>query len=302
MKIKISNTFLISVFVIFVFASILNSREFKNFSSFFFKKDDEIFYKFKILKHNHYVYLKAKKNPNSIGFIKELSFDKSLKSFANKSTRAHVFYFHNYWGIEKAKELYKIYNENVFRLPFLTEKFLDKNKINIYEKCSEIRKSSFSNFFNKGIGNIGLINKKENLSKSLYYFKLQINTPNQFLSLITLDKDHKIINRSEINLVTYPHHKSDSFSNKIVNSSANIILLDAGSENNSGVHNQVTKLWFLYYINNYEDFNLLLNSYNSKDDFILHSDTNDISLEYKINSENQNFEILEEHLKIILCK
>ena len=302
MKIKISNSFLIFVFVIFVFASILNSREFKNFSSFFFKKDDEIFYKFKILKHNHYVYLKAKKNPNSIGFIKELSYDKSLKSFVNKSSRAHKFYFHNHWGIEKAKELYKIYNENVFRLPFLTEQFLDKNKINIYEKCSEIRKSSISNFVNKGIANIRLINKKDNLSKSLYYFKLQINTPNQFLSLITLDKDQKIINRSEINLVTYNHHKSDSFSNKIVNSSANIILLDTGSENNSGVHNQVTQLWFLYYINNYEDFSLLLNSYNSKDDFILHSDTSDISLEYKINSENQNFEILEEHLKIILCK
>ena len=302
MKIKISKTFLIFVFVIFVFASIVNSREFKNFSSFFFKKDDEIFYKFKILKHNHYVYLRAKKNPNSIGFIKELSYDKSLKSFVNKSSRSHKFYFHNYWGVEKAKELYKIYNENVFRLPFLTEQFLDKNKINIYEKCSEIRKSSFSNFFNKGIGNIGLINKKDNLSKSLYYFKLQINTSNQFLSLITLDKDQKIINRSEINLVTYNHHKSDSFSNKIVNSSANIILLDTGSENNSGVHNQVTQLWFLYYINNYEDFSLLLNSYNSKDDFILHSDTSDISLEYKINSENQNFEILEEHLKIILCK
>lgn len=304
MKIKISNTFLIFFFFIFVLTSIINSKEFKNFSSFFLKKDDEIFYKFKILKHNHYVYLKARNNKNFIGFIRELDFEKALKSFVNREGRSQVLMFHNYWGLEKAKEIYKINNENVFRLPFLTEKFLEKNQININDKCSEVRKSDFSKlkFLNKELTNIKLINNQDNLSRGLYYFKIKINTSNQFLSLTALDNNHNIINRSEIDLDNLNHPKNHSYSNKILNSSTNIILLDTGSENNSGAHNQVTHLWLLYYVNNYQDFSLLLNPYNSKEDFIMHSDSMNSILDYKINSVNKDFEILENNLKIILCK
>lgn len=303
MKNKINN-FIILFFLLLFLILFFNSREYKHLISFFFKRDDEILYKFKILKNNHKIYSIAKKNENFIGFIKQLNPISSNKSFVNKEGRSQVLMFHYYWGLEKGKEIYKIKSKNLFRLPFFTEKFLNKNNINISEKCKQTREKNLFNL-NVKINQItkeNLFFNNSNLSHALYYFRLKIHTNNRFLSLLTIDKNKRIINRTEIDLRNSNHPTNHSYTNKIINISKNIILLDSGSENNTGVLKKNNDVWLLFYLKNYEPFELISNFYDSQDEFFIYSNLNSSNLNYKIKSINENYKILNKELKIILCK
>ena len=297
-KLEFVKYFIITLFLLATYYSF----EIRELKSFYFKKNDEIHARLINLRFNHLNFHRAKNNPDSISFIKQLDYSKSRKSFSNADGRSSVLYFHSYWGLEKGIDIYGIENPNIFRINYDAEKFLLENNIKSFEKnCHEVRKNSINKINKSQFNNKLLINKnfllneisfqKGNKINSLIYIEAELETINQYLSLLIKDTNENIIGRSEIDLANLRNPINYTYASKIFNTNTNLIILDTGSKygtiNSSGNFSGSAKIWALLFIDNYIDFIFELNSYDDLEKFKLISDLNSKdALKIKLNNKD----------------
>ena len=297
-RIRINNFYIINSFVALIVLITAYSAEFNHFINFAFKKNDEMHARINILKFNHNQFTNARENPQSINFIKEFDYEKGLKSYANAPGRSVSMWFHPHWGLEIGKEIYDVKSDNIFRVSHQVQNYLKQNNINIYEACSEIK--NINNVIEKSFefNNDYFIQKPgaaEINKKLLVFIELEVNSNTQYLNVKTIKKNNKILNTNQIDLTGNINNLIDSYSSNIINESLNNILLDSGSYKDS------SRIWFLFYISEFSDFKLEIESLLDRDAYFS-------SINLKNNRTTDNFinladkvKILKKKYKIIKC-
>ena len=293
------------IIIFFIISLFYFSYEIRNFNSFYFKKNDEMHARFINLKSHHKNFINAKDNVNSLNFIKQMNYEKSLKSYSNSRANPE-FYFHSHWGLDRGKQIYNfdyniLHNENIFRLSYDVEKYLNTNNIDLPKNCKNLRTKNV----NIGTNSKELVYDNKNVlhdqSNSILIIEVQSQTEDKYISVIIKNnKTKELVSRSEIDMKNDRNPINKTYAPVIYNNNSDIIMFDSGYASPINSKN-LMKFKIYLYINKFKDFEINLESYNDIDTYktLSNNSTNEVDFD-KLN--NESLLIIEMNKKQIFCQ
>ena len=292
------------IIIFFCLLTIFLTLTTPSFNDFFYnltKKDDEMYSRIEFLSKLHKAFYDTSKDGDTVRFIYPMDYIKRKNSYFNNFHSLSRVYGNYYWAYDKGHELYNINTSNIFKINELTSKYLIDQNINLNHIC----KKNNDNFVGKLTTKKNVLffnNDSINTSNQIIKLNYKFNTANQFLSLSLISPNEKIIARAEINLDNSFNPKLLSYSNKIINSDNNLIILDAFSKSPSSQLLETTELEIILFKKNKSEYNINLEFYNDKHEFDKYSDPKNNFIQYKINSIDTNIVPINKNIKIINCK
>jgi hypothetical protein len=294
------------IIIFFIISLFYFSYEIRNLNSFYFKKNDEMHARFINLKSHHKNFINAKDNVNSLNFIRQMNYAQSLKSYSNSDGRSPALYFHSHWGLDRGKQIYNLdynilHNENIFRLSYDIEKYLNAININLPKNCKKLRTENV----NLGTNIKELIYDNKNVfqdqSNSILIIEAQTHTVDKYVSIIIKNnKTNELVSRSEIDMKNDKNPINKTYAPVIYNNNSDIIMFDSGYASQINSKN-LMKFKIYLYINKFKDFEINLESYNDIDTFknLSNDSINEVDFN-KLN--NESLLITEINKKQIFCQ
>jgi len=298
---KMINKIIIIIFCVLTLIIMINSSSFQKSFTHFVKTNDEMYSRVGFLIKLHKAFRDTSKDNSVIRFIYPMDYLKRKQSYFNNSHSFSRFYGNNYWVFEKGNELYNLDSSNIYKINELTSKFLLDKNINLNNICKKVNYDLSGNLItskNVLFFNENSFNSKNQIIKLNYKFR----TTNLFSSINIYDASKKIVARSEVDLSNTFNSRLLSYSNKIINSNNNIVLLEVISKYPSNVLLEIPEIEIILFKKNNNNFSISFEFYNDKDEFYNLSDVNNHNLKYKIASMNSNYFLIEKNINIINCK
>tara|TARA_A100001011_G_scaffold353666_1_gene395377 strand:- start:489 stop:1184 length:696 start_codon:yes stop_codon:yes gene_type:complete len=230
-----------------------------------------------------------------------MDYKKRKESYFNNFDSLSSFYSNYYWVYEKGNEFYGLDNSNIFKINEFTSIFLLNQGINLNDICKKIN----NNYTGKLVSSKNVLFYNEDSLKSANHiiklnYKFMTNNP--FSTLKIFNSNDEVIARSEVDLANKLNPSILSFSNKIINSNNNLILLDVVSKSPSGQLLETSEIEIVLFKTNDDKLKIEFEFYNNKDEFYKFSDIDFNHLEYEIKSINKKYLFIEKNQKTINCK